>query len=179
MPLRLAKILLRLIALCNFPFIALGVVDMSGAVSAFPVARKNALLVQPVAPWIDKPFPHLDSIFYTLIMINLAFLILLAFSSFFVWRLTAKGRFMLNLVFGLELLYWVGLPVLNIVLSRWAGDSGALVRMTIIMISPLANSGISSQLDVAYPLIGLIVGNAAYWTLSRNSVLGVCPRFGI
>ncbi|HKI12747.1 MAG TPA: hypothetical protein VKA02_11575 [Candidatus Acidoferrum sp.] len=163
-----AKVTLRLVALCNLLFAALGVFDINGAISAFPIARKSALAVKSPVPWIDNPVPHLDAVFYTLTAINLAFLIFLALSSFFLWRLTMRGRLMLNLVFGLELLYWLGLPLFNMFLSRWAGDSGALLRVTISFIGTLGNSGISSQLDIAYPIIALIAGNIGYWMLSRS-----------
>jgi len=169
-------IALRFIAFCSLGFAALGAFDMSGTFSAFAVAQKSAMAARAQNSSLSILFPHLETVFHSITAINAMFIVFLVPTSIFLWRLAPRGRILLNLVFGGEVIYWLGFPLFKMfLLSDWAGGGGPSLWGTLGYIGPLANSGISSQLNIAFPAIALVVGNFAYNVLDRRQGMAPLP----
>lgn len=153
---------LRVIALANVAFVLVGAYDVQIAVSAFPLLGRAMASAS-----VLSDFPYRAPAFYVMTALNALFLLALLPCSYYLWRLRPFGRVLSNVVFGTEIGFWLSPYALKFALLEWGDDKAQLLRNSIALVAPLANSGLAAQFAVWYPLMILVLLNVIYPRLHR------------
>jgi hypothetical protein len=146
---------IRAFAIVNVLLVMFGLYLLVGT-----VLRHYGLPPNPSAP------AYYHQAFYGRSIINLLFLLALLAGSGFLWRLKRAGLTICNAVFALEILYFVGDALLDIILWM-VGGKPALFAHGLAAAGGTGNMGIGPQLLTGYPIIALIALNIAYRKLHR------------
>ena len=102
--------------------------------------------------------PYYNPSFYLQTLVNLVFLVGLAVGSISLWRLSPAGRRICNVVFGGEIVYFLGSAIFSLAAMLHGGTLGLIGQA----IGVTGDMGINLQLITAYPVIALIVMNFAF-----------------
>jgi hypothetical protein len=151
---------LRMVAGANFTFVLIGLLRLRSAYFYdFPLAHRVVVFNGRASD-----FPYDVPVFRTMAAINVACLILLVIGSIYIWRRQPWGLKLCTTVFVVEIIYWAGQYVLNVVLARWISDKGLSLLASIAWVNALGNAGLSPQFRILYPLIAILAINFLYFT---------------
>ena len=111
--------------------------------------------------------PYEAYAYWVIVCIGFVFVSLTLLSGFFLWRTTGSGRRLCNLLFGSQLVYWVGGAILDVMLVTSKGEWAHRVVMSIAAASGIGNVGLAPQLLSLYPVWILLLLNLAYWRMGK------------
>ena len=136
----------------GYVLIAFGIANMlyalGGLCFALPVMFWFHTTFEP-----DPELPYFAQAFFTMASINIFFLVCLIVTGFYLIRKTFKVILFCNILFALELIYF-----LSIGFFCWPNPR---FGMSIAAATGIGNMGIAWQIMTGYPIIGLIVLNIA------------------
>jgi len=147
---------------------AFGVVNLIMAILGLPLCVATAFLFPARIPWTPDQ-PYLAEVFWSMTVINLVFLGLLALSGFLLLKADRRALLVCNLLFTAEILYWIGFPVLGLYLGLFLKNRAWIGGLSTSMAGAfgIGNMGTAPQMLSGYPLIALPALNLAFRRLPR------------
>jgi hypothetical protein len=137
--------------------------NLALAVWGYYILIQSLRLPHVIPPnWLSE-FPHTKPILHLMFAISGLLLSLLVWGSIQLLRAQNKGAAICCIAYGLEILYWfIDLPIRYTLL--WFGnEDSARLGATIIANGPLGKFAISAQMEILYPIFGLIVLSITHW----------------
>ena len=150
------KITIRTVALANIVMGAVGLFLQVDSVIRFS-RRHQFTVAKP-----DEAYAY-----WVIVCIGFVFVSLTLLSGFFLWRTTRNGLRLCNLLFGSQLVYWVGGGILDVMLVTSKSEWAHRVVMSIAAASGIGNVGLGPQLLSLYPVWVLLLLNLAYWRMRK------------
>jgi len=150
------KITIRAIALASIVMGAMGLFLQVDSVIRFSQRHQFAAA---------RPYETHAYLFMVCIGTVFAFLVFL--SGFFLWRADRPALRLCNLLFGSELVYWVGGPMVDVLLVTSKSEWDHRVATSIGAVWGIGNMGIAPQLLSLYPVWVLLLLNLAYWRMGK------------
>ena len=138
----------RTVAIANF---------LMAAAGAFFLA--SSILVVSTRLGNDPTQPYFLASFWTMVVININFLAFLVFGSIRLFQLRGIGIAICNIVFSVEIIYFVVISLL------WFPSA---ISMSVAGATGIGNMGIGPQLPYGYPFIALACLNLARWYRRRK-----------
>ena len=102
-----------------------------------------------------------------MVCIGTVFALLVFLSGFLLWRADRPALRLCNLLFGSELVYWVGGPMVDVLLVTSKSEWDHRVATSIGAVWGIGNMGIAPQLLSLYPVWVLLLLNLAYWRMGK------------
>lgn len=119
----------------------------------------TVIAVKPISELNDSGSPYTSYFFFSYSAINFIFLIFLAISSVKLFKFNPKGMSLLKLTLKFELIYWFIISFLWFLPESFGMSAGGATG--------IGNMGISPQIFIAYPIIGLV----ALWILKLLKII--------
>lgn len=148
---------IRTVALLTALTGAIGMGFVVDSLFRFPL-RMRAYAVEPYYP----------NVLWTSVAINFACLVALWVAAVLLWRLKQSGRWLSNIVFSFEILYFLGIAFLGLYLSMSGDERVQAIANAIGAAGGTGNMGLALHLITGFPVWALIAINLAYWRLSAS-----------
>ena len=150
------KITIRAIALASIVMGAMGLFLQVDSVIRFSQRHQFA-----------AARPYETYAYLSMVCIGTVFAFLVFLSGFFLWRADRPALRLCNLLFGSELVYWVGGPMVDVLLVTSKSEWAHRVATSIGAVWGIGNMGIGPQVVSFYPVWVLVVLNLAYWRMGK------------
>ncbi len=112
--------------------------------------------------------PYEPQAYWAIITINFAFLLVLVFAGWLLWRLDQRGVRLCNWLLSLEIVYWLGYTTLGLFLSMANDKRISLIGLSMGAVGGIGHMGLVPQIVTLYPVVILIVMNVAYRRLRHS-----------
>lgn len=109
--------------------------------------------------------PYETYAYCILACISFVFASLALVSGFFLWRTGRAALRLCNILFGSQLVYWVGIAMLDVMLVKSKSEWAHHFVMSIAAVSGVGNMGLAPQVLSLYPVWVLVLLNLAYWRM--------------
>lgn len=118
-------------------------------------------------------FPYERTIYLLKTSIGVFFLVGLIFGGYWLLRLRRRGVVLSNVVFSLEILYFLLLPLISLIMTMSANKVAESFASSLG--NPIGDAGIVLQFITCYPLIALILLNIARRRINRDGNWKLAP----
>ncbi len=89
-------------------------------------------------------------------------------SGFFLWRTSRSALRLCNLLFGAQLVYWVGGAMLDVMLATSKSEWAHRLVTSLASVGGIGNMGLAPQVLSLYPVWALMLLNLAYRRVAQT-----------
>ena len=111
--------------------------------------------------------PYETYAYWVVACIAFLFVSLALISGLLLWRTSRSALRICNLLFGAQLVYWVGGTMLDVMLATSKSESAHRFVTTLASVNGIGNMGLAPQVLSLYPVWALVLLNLAYWRTGK------------